>query len=93
MTQNTLKQTEKISRIWLKKLKQNIRSMVNILSYYICLTLLLTILELRKDVEYEADDTLPTCCLAMCLDWCLDKICCREVEEDMVYMPAVRSSI
>ena len=59
----------------------------------LCLALLLTILELRKDVEYEADDTLPTCCLAMCLDWCLDKICCREVEEDMVYMPAVRSSI
>ena len=44
-------------------------------------------------MEYEADDTLPTCCLAMCLDWCFAKICCREVEEDMVYTPAGRSSI
>ena len=46
--------------------------------------------ELRKDTEYETDDTVPSCCLAMCLDWCLDKLCCRDHKdnlEDDVYMP------
>ena len=47
-------------------------------------------IELRKDTEYETDDTVPSCCLAMCLDWCLDKLCCRDQKdnlEDDVYMP------
>ena len=41
---------------------------------------------MRREVEYETDDTLPTCCL--CLNWFLDKLCCREVEEDTVYTPS-----
>jgi len=44
--------------------------------------------ELRKTIEYENDETLPSCCLAMCLDWCLDKLLCRSGnQEDDMYMP------
>ena len=33
--------------------------------------------ELRKDLEYETDDNIPSCWLALCLDWLLTKLCCR----------------
>ena len=39
-------------------------------------------------MEYETDDTVPSCCLAMCLDWCMDKLLCRPPpSEDDIYMP------
>lgn len=44
--------------------------------------------ELTKDIEYEEEDTLATCWLNMCLDWCMDKLCCRSpANEEEVYMP------
>ena len=37
--------------------------------------------ELRKDIEYETDENIPSCCLAMCLDWVLQKLSCRANQE------------
>jgi len=37
--------------------------------------------ELRKDTEYETDENIPSCCLAMCLDWFLQKLGCRGNQE------------
>jgi len=37
--------------------------------------------ELRKDLDYETDDNIPSCWAALCLDWLLHKICCRSQDQ------------
>ena len=41
---------------------------------------LLACSELRKEQEYETDENIPSCWLALCLDWFLQKICCGSNE-------------
>ena len=55
--------------------------MVNILFYYSITPSTCPVPELRKDIEYETDENIPSCCLAMCLDWFLQKLRCRGTKD------------
>ena len=48
-------------------------------SYWDCSKLYFS--ELRKDLDYETDDNIPSCWAALCLDWLLHKICCRSQDQ------------
>ena len=50
-------------------------------NYLIIIIIQSSVPELRKDIEYETDENIPSCCLAMCLDWFLQKIGCRASQE------------
>ena len=81
MTQSTLRLTEKTYKTWPKKLRLPTPDTVEIVQTNNTIITVRSVPELRKDIEYETDENIPSCCLAMCLDWFLQKIVCRASQE------------
>ena len=81
MIQSILRLTGRIYKTWPKKLRRPTPDTVEIMEI-ISMTKIeqsFCVAELRKDLEYETDENIPSFC--MCLDWFLQKIGCRGNQE------------